>query len=48
MCRKYGLLESGDSDFHGKNKPDIFLGKGKGNLEIPYEFYEGLKEYSQK
>lgn len=43
MCRKHQLLESGGSDFHGKNKPDIMLGKGKGNLLIPYEFYERLK-----
>lgn len=42
MCAKYDLLESGGSDFHGANKPDIALGKGKGNLEIPYAFYEAL------
>ena len=44
MCRKHQLLESGGSDFHGKNKPDIMLGKGKGNLVIPLEFCEKLKE----
>ena len=29
------LLVSGGSDYHGSNKPDISLGIGKGNLEIP-------------
>lgn len=43
MCFKDQLLESGGSDFYGANKPDIALGKGKGNLEIPYAFYEALK-----
>lgn len=43
MCRKFDLLESGGSDFHGANKPDISLGTGRGNLQIPYEFYEQLK-----
>ena len=44
MCDKYNLLQSGGSDFHGTVKPDISLGKGKGSLEIPYEFYEKLRE----
>lgn len=44
MCRKFTLLESGGSDFHGKNKPDISLGTGRGNLKIPYAFFEKLKE----
>ena len=44
VCRRFGLCESGGSDFHGANKPHIALGKGKGNLQIPYEFYERLKE----
>lgn len=42
VCAHFGLCESGGSDFHGANKPDIALGKGKGNLLIPYEFYEKL------
>ena len=43
VCHRYGLHESGGSDFHGANKPDVLLGKGKGNLAIPYEFYEKLR-----
>lgn len=47
MCDKYSLLQSGGSDFHGKNKPDIALGKGKGNLNIPYEYFEKLWEVAR-
>lgn len=43
LAEKHGLLQSGGSDFHGDNKPDISMGVGKGNLTIPYEFYEKLK-----
>ena len=38
LADKYKLAYSGGSDFHGKNKPDIQLGKGRGNLEIPYNW----------
>ncbi|MBO4898205.1 MAG: PHP domain-containing protein [Clostridia bacterium] len=47
MCAKYGLIESGGSDFHGDIKPDISLGSGKGNLEIPFTFYEKLAVISK-
>lgn len=46
MCVRFGLLESGGSDFHGANKPDIAIGTGRGNLVIPYTFYEKLKPES--
>ncbi len=39
----FSLLPSGGSDFHGANKPDIRLGKGKGNLKIPYRYLSGLR-----
>ena len=39
-----GLLYSGGSDFHGAGKPDIALGVGRGNLQIPYAFYEALRD----
>lgn len=44
LAEKYHLLPSGGSDFHGKNKPDIHLGSGKGNLAIPYALWENLKK----
>lgn len=43
VSRRFGICESGGSDFHGANKPHIALGTGHGNLQIPYEFYEKLK-----
>lgn len=47
LAQKHGLLQSGGSDFHGGNKPDISIGTGKGNLAIPYDFYEQLKKVSE-
>lgn len=44
LAEKHGIKQSGGSDFHGSNKPDILLGQGKGNLEVPFEFYENLKK----
>ncbi|MGN0574336.1 MAG: PHP domain-containing protein [Acutalibacteraceae bacterium] len=44
LAEKHGILQSGGSDFHGGNKPDINMGSGKGNLEIPFAFYEKLKK----
>ncbi|MBQ7340276.1 MAG: PHP domain-containing protein [Clostridia bacterium] len=43
LADKYFLLYSGGSDYHGKNKPDIKLGVGKGDLVVPYEYLEKLK-----
>lgn len=42
LIGEFGLLPSGGSDFHGKNKPDIALGVGRGNLVIPLSFAEGM------
>lgn len=44
LAHKYSLLPTGGSDFHGGNKPDIFLGTGlKSNLSIPYDILDRLK-----
>ena len=37
------LLISGGSDFHGKTKPGIEIGRGYGNLKIPYELLINMK-----
>ncbi|MBO5495674.1 MAG: PHP domain-containing protein [Eubacterium sp.] len=42
LAKRFGLKQSGGSDFHGETKPDISLGTGLGNLAVPYEFYENL------
>ncbi len=44
IARLQGLLISGGSDFHGSNKPDLYLGKGRGRLFIPYALLAGIKE----
>ncbi|MCR5207397.1 MAG: PHP domain-containing protein [Eubacterium sp.] len=44
LAERFGLLQSGGSDFHGIAKPDIELGTGRGELFVPFEFYEKLKE----
>ncbi|MBE5962798.1 MAG: PHP domain-containing protein [Lachnospiraceae bacterium] len=41
---KYDLIMTGGSDFHGSNKPHIFLGTGKGNLKIPETILTCLEE----
>lgn len=43
FANKYNLLMTGGSDFHGAAKPLIDIGVGKGNLKIPYELLEKLK-----
>ena len=44
MAKELGLVISGGTDYHGKNKPHIAIGKGRGELEIPYSVLEGLKQ----
>ena len=46
LAEKYELKQSGGSDFHGETKPGIFLGSGRGNLYVPYSFYEDLRASS--
>ena len=45
IAEEFGILQSGGSDFHGKAKPDIALGTGRGDLLIPYAFWESLKSH---
>ena len=44
LAKDFGLLESGGSDFHGANKPDIKIGVGQGGLQVPYKFLEVMKK----
>jgi predicted metal-dependent phosphoesterase TrpH len=45
FARAHNLLISGGSDFHGDPRPDIKLGTGFGNLDIPYSVFENLKNH---
>ena len=44
LAKKYDLLVSGGSDFHGTNKPGLDLGTGFGKLFIPMELLWAFKE----
>lgn len=44
LAEKHGLLPTGGSDFHGKNKPDIQIGTGRGGLNLPYGLLAAIKE----
>jgi predicted metal-dependent phosphoesterase TrpH len=44
LAKRYNLLVTGGSDFHGTAKPDIELGTGRGgNLHIPSDLVEQLR-----
>ena len=43
LARRFDLKESGGSDFHGDTKPGIMMGTGRGNLFVPYSFYENMR-----
>jgi predicted metal-dependent phosphoesterase TrpH len=42
-ARRYGLLMTGGSDFHGSLKPEIQMGVGTGALAVPYALYTALE-----
>ena len=42
LAENFELKQSGGSDFHGKTKPGIDLGTGRGNLSVPFKFYEDM------
>lgn len=43
LARKFDLLPSGGTDFHGATKPDIHLGRGRGTVDVPYAMLEKMK-----
>lgn len=43
ICRRYGLLPTGGSDFHGANKPDIAIGTGRGGLRVSSLLLEDIR-----
>lgn len=45
IANRFGLLETGGSDFHGDNKPGNDLAVGHGNLNISDELLVKLKAY---
>lgn len=43
ICKRTGLVQSGGSDFHGRNKPDIELGTVSAGC-VPYSILRKIKE----
>lgn len=43
IAGEFGIRKSGGSDFHGANKPDIQMGRGRGDLQVPIRYLEALK-----
>ena len=48
LAAEFSLLASGGSDFHGDRKPDIALGRGRGNLAVPASFAEALEARAEE
>ncbi len=44
LAIKHNLLVTGGSDYHGTYKCGIEIGVGRGNLKVPYELLEKLKQ----
>ena len=48
IAQSFDILQSGGSDYHGANKPDIQIGIGKGALAVPGSFVSQLYSSKQK
>ena len=48
MAKKYDLIGTGGSDFHGVTKPAVFLGEVNGQQSVPDEILDALKARAQK
>ena len=44
LAKKYNLKISGGTDFHGSFKPHISIGRGLGEMTIPYSVLEEMKK----
>lgn len=47
-AKEFNLIVSGGSDYHGTNKPDTQLGKGYGNLAVPFTCFENLNKRKEQ
>jgi hypothetical protein len=45
LARKYDLLITGGTDYHGAVTPDIKMGGGGGDFHVPYAIYEAMAEH---
>ena len=42
LAQKLNLLPTGGSDFHGNNKPGLYIGRGYGDLKIPASIFNDI------
>jgi predicted metal-dependent phosphoesterase TrpH len=43
LSKKYNLVPTGGSDFHGHHKADVMLGRGRSNVKVPVEVLDRLE-----
>ncbi|MEL7639885.1 MAG: PHP domain-containing protein [Solidesulfovibrio sp.] len=48
LARRFGLAVSGGSDFHGAAKPDVDIGRGRGNLRVDIGVLDVLRARRRK
>jgi 3',5'-nucleoside bisphosphate phosphatase len=48
LARRYGLVATGGSDFHGNMIKGVELGSGRGSLRIPYSVLDELKKKKER
>lgn len=48
LARKYGLIVTGGSDYHGTNGSEVAIGCGFGKLSIPFSCVEEICEVRQR
>jgi 3',5'-nucleoside bisphosphate phosphatase len=46
LARRFGLVPSGGSDYHGAYKPGLELGTGYGDLSVPDAVVDGLRAHA--
>jgi len=46
LARRFGLIPSGGSDYHGTYKEGLMLGSGYGDLVVPDSVVEELREHA--
>jgi len=47
LARRFGLIPSGGSDYHGTYKPGLMLGTGYGDLAVPADLCDELREFAR-
>jgi predicted metal-dependent phosphoesterase TrpH len=47
LARRFGLVPSGGSDYHGTYKPGLMLGSGYGDLVVPIQLLDDLRQLAK-